>query len=98
MGGVWRYRVPKDAENNKLHFVYARYRSEDPSRRCGLTDILNEGNSLEDLGRLAQQLLAACDAPIIPLEEFGEEGSEEGRGEEDVEETELEELSRLGPD
>ena len=67
MGGAWCYRVAKD-ENNKLHFVFARYDTVNPSHRCGMTGIFNEGNNIEDMRQLARSLLAACDDPVIPLE------------------------------
>lgn len=77
MGAFWCYRVAEDETDGKLHFVYARYRSDDPSYRCGLLKIINEGTDIEDMRRLAQQLLAACDEPIIPLEEYGDEEEDE---------------------
>jgi hypothetical protein len=76
MGGAWRYRVAKD-DKGKLHFVFARYDTSDPNHRCGLTGILNEGDDIEGMRRLAQQLQAACDDPIIPLEEYGDEDADE---------------------
>jgi hypothetical protein len=73
MGACWRYRVAKDEKDGKLHFVYARYRSDDPTYRCGIVGIVNEGGSIEDMRQLAQSLLQACEEPIIPLEERGDE-------------------------
>lgn len=93
MGGVWRYRVAKDEKEGKLHFVYARYRSSNPTYRCGLTSIFNEGNTVEELRQLAEMLLKACDEPIIPLEEYGDENDDEGETN-----TEDAPLWTLGPD
>ena len=94
MGGVWRYRVAKDEREDKLHFVYARYRSDSPNRRCGLIKIMNEGVDIEEMRRLAHQLLAACNEPIIPLEEYGDEGEDD----EEEDDGTGNELWRLGPD
>jgi hypothetical protein len=82
--GAWRYRVAKDGKEGKLHFVYARYDTVDPNRRRGMIGIFNEGNDVADMRQLAQQLLAACNEPIIPLEEYRDEGSEEDEDEEEV--------------
>ena len=74
LGGFWQYRVARD-DAGRLHFVYARYRPEDERYRCGLIQgILNEGRDIEDMRRLAQQLLCACAEPIISMAEYGQEG------------------------
>jgi hypothetical protein len=57
MSGTWRYRVAKDDKEGKLHFVDARYDTVDSTHRCGLLGIINEGNDIEDMRRLAQKLL-----------------------------------------
>jgi hypothetical protein len=67
---VWRYRVARD-DSGKLHFVFARYRPEDLQCRCGLLpSIFNEGRTIQEMQWLAQQLLDACEEPIIPMTEY----------------------------
>jgi hypothetical protein len=96
MGSIWRYRVVKDEEAGKLRFVAARYRSEAPTDRRGLAGILNAGDDIEDMRRLARQLLAACDEPVIPMEAEGDEGGDEA--EEEDREEEYEEDDRWSDD
>lgn len=88
---AWCPRVARD-EDGKLHFVYARYRPEDMRQRCGMVGIggvFNDGKTIEDMRRLAQQLLNACDQPIINMTEYeyepAEEGDEEDEDDEDDE-------------
>ena len=77
MGGWWQYRVARDTEG-KLHFVFARYRADDPRQRCGMFGgIFNEGVTIEEMRRLARELSAACDNPIIDMTEYGREPGED---------------------
>jgi hypothetical protein len=82
--GAWRYRVAKD-DNNKLHFVFARYDDVDRHVRRGIVPgvALNEGNTVDDMRRLAQSLLAACNEPIISLEPNAVEPHDDDEGEDE---------------
>jgi hypothetical protein len=70
MGGAWRYRVARD-DKGKLHFVFARYDVAEPGERRGMVGgIFNEGDTIEDMRRLIRELEAACDTPIINLNQY----------------------------
>jgi hypothetical protein len=80
---AWRLRIAR-ASNGTLHFVYARYRPDDPGFRCGLiSSIPNAGTSVEEMRSLAMQLLKACDEPIITMaerEQESEPDDDDGEG------------------
>lgn len=75
---AWRYRVAKD-DKGKLHFVFARYDTTDTYARIGLIAgiALNEGDSIDDMRRLAQWLMRACDEPVISMAEREDEPHDE---------------------
>jgi hypothetical protein len=80
---VWRHRVAMDADG-ALHFVFARYDDVDEYYRCGMSGILNTGNTVEEMRRLAAALDAACDEPVIPMEPHGQEPSDVDEDEDDA--------------
>lgn len=79
MGALWRHRIARD-DKGKLHFVYARYRSDDLGYRCGMyPNINNTGNSVEDMRQLVHELEAACRDPVIEMTETGDEPNEDDK-------------------
>jgi hypothetical protein len=66
MSGAWSHRIVKD-ENGKLHFAYVRFRpfEDNISGIIAPLSINNVGDTVDELRKLAQQLLDACDEGII---------------------------------
>ena len=76
MGAAWRHRVARD-EKGTLHFVYARYRSESPEYRSGMTGPCLAGETIDEMREHARNLLAACDEPIISTAEQEDESGDD---------------------
>jgi hypothetical protein len=87
MGGAWSHRLVR-GEDGKLHFAYVRFRHMESSV-SGTVSIMNEGDDVDDMRRLAQELLAACDRGII-----GHDGEDPDQQEEPDEDC----VAYLGPD
>jgi hypothetical protein len=75
MGAAWRHRVARDEEGT-LHFVYARYRSDSPGYRSGMTSPLLAGETIDEMREHARSLIAACDEPIISTAEQEDESGD----------------------
>jgi hypothetical protein len=75
MGAAWRHRVARD-EKGILHFVCARYRSESPEYRSGITGPWLAGKTIDEMREHARSLLAACDEPIISTAEHEDESGD----------------------
>ena len=63
--GAWNHRIVK-SEDGKLHFAYVRFRYLEDCI-SGATGIYNSGETVEDMRKLANELLHACDAGIIDM-------------------------------
>jgi hypothetical protein len=63
MSGAWSYRLVRDA-NDKLHFAWVRFRPHE-SHVSGVIATGIEGADVEDMRRLANELLVACNQGII---------------------------------
>lgn len=67
---AWRHRIVRDVSEKRLHFVFARYDADaDRQDRCRMVEMLNEGDTIDDMRRLVRELDAACTAPIIVVAE-----------------------------
>lgn len=84
MGGAWTHRVVRD-EKGKLHFACVRFRPLE-STISGATGIWNEGNDIDGLRRLAQELLDACDLGIIDLQSGEDPDADDDDDEDDDDE------------
>jgi hypothetical protein len=76
---MWSHRLVRD-KDSKLHFGFVLLR-EFESRVSGIVDIINTGDTVDDMRHLARQLLSACDKGIIG--EDGEDPDFEDEDEED---------------
>ena len=88
---AWCPRVARD-EKGRLHFVYARYRPEDMRQRCGMVGIdsvFNDGATIDDLRSFAEQLLDACDRPIINMTAYEYEDAEDDDDDEEDEDDDI---------
>jgi hypothetical protein len=59
----WSHRLVRD-KLGKLHFACVRFR-EFESCMSGMMGINNEGENIEEMRRLAKELLIACERAII---------------------------------
>lgn len=68
---AWSHRMVRD-EKGKLHFAALQFRpgEDEPS---GVIGIFNVGDNIEDMRRLAGELLEACEEPIYDLQKTPEE-------------------------
>jgi hypothetical protein len=66
---AWSHRLVRD-KDGKLHFAWVRF-SRVESRASGIALIRNEGQDVDEMRRLARELLSACDQGII-----GEDGED----------------------
>jgi hypothetical protein len=60
---AWSHRLVRD-KDGKLHFAFVRFR-EFESCASGIEPIWNEGKDVDEMQRLARELLSACDRGII---------------------------------